>query len=123
VIRAPASARNRADLAFGGGFRDHRRRHKTRAAVFIPARIPFDFVVYADERRYRELVVTRGPRGRLVVGRTDLAIGFTPHLIPSVLDPDAAEVQSSLLKAFSFNGVAIFRVSPRSAGPAVTGGL
>ena len=31
----------------------------------------FDFVVYADERRYRKLVVTRGPRGRLVVIRTE----------------------------------------------------
>ena len=69
VIRASASARNRADLAFGGGFRDHRRGTKLVRRSQINARILFDFVVYADQRRYRELVVTRGPRGRQVVER------------------------------------------------------
>ena len=57
VIKAPASARNRADLAFGGGLCDHRRGTTFSRRVLILARIPFDFVVYADERRYRELVV------------------------------------------------------------------
>jgi len=51
VIRAPAAARNRADLAFGGGFRDHRRGTTFKAAASIFARILFDFMDYADERR------------------------------------------------------------------------
>ena len=67
VIRAPASARNRSDPAFGGGFTRSPRGIKLAATVRILARIPFNSVDYDDEQEYREVLVALGLRGLLIV--------------------------------------------------------
>ena len=72
MIRAPASARIRSDRAFGGGFTRSPRVAKVPATLWILATIRFDSVDYDDEQGYREVLVTLGPRGLLVVGRTEI---------------------------------------------------
>jgi len=95
-MRAPASARNRSDPAFGGGLTRSPRGARLPATLRILATICFDSVDYDDEHGYREVLVTLGPRGRLFVSQQHIStktmplseaqLGALRHILQSVCD-------------------------------------